>query len=150
MSDRIGVMSAGKILQIGDPRTIYNAPDNRFVASFIGETNFLTGVMEDGKVALDGGGRIEVDGTAMAGASVTVAVRPEQVRILAAEEPGTLSATLTNWVYFGTDTHCHLALADGSEVVARVQSPATGDAGLEQGAAVGLRFAPGAARVLGD
>ena len=56
----------------------------------------------------------------------------------------------TNLVYFGTDTHCHLALKDGTEVVARLQSPATGDAGLTKGQTVGLRFAPGAAQVVED
>ena len=43
MSDRIAVMSKGKILQIGTPRDIYDAPAERFVADFIGETNFLRG-----------------------------------------------------------------------------------------------------------
>ncbi len=43
MSDRIGVMSAGRLLQVGSPREIYNHPVNRFVADFIGETNFLSG-----------------------------------------------------------------------------------------------------------
>ena len=43
MSDRIAVMSSGKILQIGSPRDIYDRPAERFVADFIGETNFLDG-----------------------------------------------------------------------------------------------------------
>ena len=43
MSDRIAVMSAGKILQVGSPRDIYDRPAERFVADFIGETNFLQG-----------------------------------------------------------------------------------------------------------
>ena len=43
MSDRIAVMSKGKILQIGSPRDIYDRPSERFVANFIGETNFLEG-----------------------------------------------------------------------------------------------------------
>ncbi|MEH6775208.1 MAG: TOBE domain-containing protein, partial [Cereibacter changlensis] len=81
---------------------------------------------------------------------VTVAVRPEQVRIVAATEADALPATITDLVYFGTDTHCHMALADGSEVVARLQSSVSGEAGLERGGRVGLRFAPGAAQVLGE
>jgi len=79
-----------------------------------------------------------------------VTVRPEQVRMVAADAPGALPATIRAWVYFGTDTHCHLTLADGSAVVVRLASPASGDAGLQQGASVGLRFAPGAVQVLGD
>ena len=150
MSDRIGVMNLGKILQIGDPRTIYTAPTNRFVASFIGETNVLSGTMGEGVVRLAAGGEIPVHGPAPAGAAVTVAVRPEQLRLEPADTAYTIPATVTNWVYFGTDTHCHLALADGTEVMARLQNPASGDAGLERGARVGLRFTPGAVQILGD
>ncbi|MBS0573810.1 MAG: ABC transporter ATP-binding protein [Proteobacteria bacterium] len=150
MSDRIAVMSAGRIQQIGSARDIYTRPANRFVAGFIGESNFLPGKAEGGVVTLRAGGRVECLGVDGRGGEVTVAVRPEQVRIVAAAEADALAATITNLVYFGTDTHCHMALSDGSEVVARLQSPATGDAGLEIGAAVGLRFAPGAAQILGD
>lgn len=150
MSDRIGVMSAGRIRQIGTPRDIYTRPVNRFVASFIGESNFLSGAVETGGVRLSCGDLVDAAGTEGRSGKVTLAVRPEQVRLTRAGEPGALPATITDWVYFGTDTHCHLALSDGTEVVARLQSPATGDAGLEKGKAVALRFAPGAAQVLGD
>ncbi|OYW53846.1 MAG: hypothetical protein B7Z31_11740 [Rhodobacterales bacterium 12-65-15] len=53
-------------------------------------------------------------------------------------------------VYFGTDTHCHLHLRDGTEVVVRLQSPASGDSGLVEGDEVSLGFAPGAAQVVED
>ncbi|MDZ4095103.1 MAG: ABC transporter ATP-binding protein [Paracoccaceae bacterium] len=149
MSDRIGVMSAGKIQQIGAPVDIYTRPVNRFVASFIGETNFLPANAVGGRVTLQAGDVVDADPGTRSGA-VTVTIRPEQVRITAADEAGTLPATIRDWVYFGTDTHCHLDLADGTEVVARLQSPASGDAGLKHGARVGLHFAPGAAQVLGD
>ena len=149
MSDRIGVMSAGKLQQVGTAKDIYTRPVNRFVASFIGETNFLTATAEAGGARLATGDLVEVAGVAP-GARVTVAVRPEQVRLVAADEAGAIPATVTNLVYFGTDTHCHLALKDGTEVVARLQSPATGDAGLTKGQTVGLRFAPGAAQVVED
>ncbi|PZQ96803.1 MAG: spermidine/putrescine ABC transporter ATP-binding protein [Cereibacter sphaeroides] len=150
MSDRIAVMSAGKIQQIGVPREIYNHPVNRFVASFIGETNFLAGTVVPGGVKLDCGDTVEAGGTEGRAGKVTLAVRPEQVRLVSANEPDSLPATIDSWVYFGTDTHCHLRLSDGVEVVARLQSPASGDAGLEKGKAVGLRFVPGAAQVVGD
>ena len=150
MSDRIGVMSAGKIQQIGAPRDIYTQPVNRFVASFIGETNFLPGTAVPGGVRLDCGDMVEAGGAGRQSGKVTLAVRPEQVRIGPAGEAGCLHATVDSWVYFGTDTHCHLHLSDGTEVVARLQSPASGEAGLERGKPVSLRFAPGAAQVLGD
>jgi len=146
MSDRIGVMSAGKLQQVGSPKDIYTRPVNRFVASFIGETNFLPATVVPGGVRLSTGDVVEAATAATGG--VTLTVRPEQVRIVRAGEPGAIAATVRMQVYFGTDTHCHLALADGSEVVARVQSPASGEAGIVEGSAVGLRFAPGAAQVL--
>ena len=99
---------------------------------------------------LDCGEVVEAGQIAGRTGKVTVAVRPEQVRLTAAGEAGSLPATIDTSVYFGTDTHCHLKLSDGTEVVARLQSPATGDAALERGQRVGLRFAPGAAQVLGD
>ena len=150
MSDRIAVMRAGKINQIGNPRDIYTRPANRFVASFIGESNFLPATVRDGKVTLRAGGAVDAGDLAGRAGDVTVAVRPEQVRITTVDETGALPATVRDLVYFGTDTHYHLALADGSEVVARLQSQTSGAAELAPGARVGLRFAPGAAQVLGD
>ncbi len=148
MSDRIGVMSAGKLQQVGSPKDIYTRPVNRFVASFIGETNFLPATVVPGGVKLATGDVVEV-ATTRPGA-VTLTVRPEQVRIVGAGEVGAIAAVVKFLVYFGTDTHCHLALADGTEVVARVQSPANGEAGILEGSTVGIRFAPGAAQVLED
>ncbi len=161
MSDRVGVMRAGRLLQVGPPREIYNRPVNRFVADFIGETNFLLGRVEGGAILLASGGRIKTPdqvrgwptdpGQGGAGrGEVTLAVRPEQVRIGPQGEPGSLPATVSDTVYFGTDTHCHLRLGDGTEIVARLQSPPSGDVGLARGAEVGVHFAEGAVQVLGD
>ena len=149
MSDRIGVMSAGKLQQMGSPKEIYTTPVNRFVASFIGETNFMAATWEGGGLRLAWGQRIEGP-KGPDGQKVTVTVRPEQVRLVAAQDPGAIPATVKTLVYFGTDTHCHMELADGTEVVARLQSPATGDDGLVQGQAIGVRFVPGAVQVLED
>jgi len=148
MSDRIGVMRDGVILQVGGPREIYNRPVNRFVADFIGETNILAGRTEAGRVRLGSGDLIAVDNLngAAEGTAVTLAVRPEQVRIGA----GPLQGRVSNTVYFGTDTHCHLRMADDTEVVARMQSPPSGDVGLGEGATVAFDFVAGAVRVLED
>ena len=152
MSDRVGVMSAGKLQQVGSPRDIYTRPVNRFVASFIGETNFLPGDCDGAAVRLAGGQRVALpaDATLAPGQSVTLTVRPEQVRLGDASDGTAIPATIRNLVYFGTDTHCHMAMADGTEVVARLQSPATGDAGLSMGAPVAFHFAPGSVQVLED
>ena len=154
MSDRVGVMSAGKLQQVGSPRDIYQHPVNRFVASFIGETNFLAAKRQGDAMVLAGGYKVDA---ATMGAELPVStqpviltVRPEQVRLAGLNEPGAIPATVTSLVYFGTDTHCHLTLTDGSAVVARLQSPATGAAGFDPGQKVALRFAPGAVQVLED
>ena len=148
MSDRIAVMSNGKIQQVGTAREIYIHPKNRFVANFIGESNFLTGAASDGGLKLGTGEVIAVPGL-KAGGTTTVIVRPEQLR-LGAEADGGLKAKVKTLVYFGTDTHCHLALSDGTEIVARQQSPASGEVGLAEGQSVGIRFADGAVQVVED
>ena len=131
MSDRIGVMSAGRLLQVGTPRDVYDRPVDRFVADFIGETNFLPGEVAPGGVRLACGPVLALDAGGRLGA-VTVAIRPEKVAVTGAGE-GHVAATVTDAAYFGTDTHLDLALPDGTTLVARMPSAAA------------ERFAPGAA-----
>lgn len=135
--------------QVGTAKEIYTTPVNRFVASFIGETNFLSATVVPGGVRLGCGALVEVAGPLGSGA-VTLTVRPEQVRLVGADEAGSIPAKVGNLVYFGTDTHCHMTLSDGAEVIARLQSPSNGDVGLQQGQTVALRLVPGAAQVLAD
>jgi spermidine/putrescine transport system ATP-binding protein len=149
MSDRIGVMSAGKLQQVGTPKEIYTRPVNRFVASFIGETNFLKATAEPGAARLSTGDMVSVAGLTRSG-PVTLTLRPEQIDIVAAGEAGSIPATVSSLVYFGTDTHVNLRLSDGSDVTVRVQSPSTGDAGLREGQSVGLSINEGAAQIVED
>ncbi|WP_444455501.1 ABC transporter ATP-binding protein [Rhodobacter capsulatus] len=148
MSDRIAVMSAGKLQQVGTPKEIYTHPINRFVAAFIGETNFLDAVGETGGARLTTGDLIPVEGVLHG--PVTVAIRPEQLRLVAPATAGAIAATVRDLVYFGTDTHCHMALVDGTALTARLQSPASGDIGLSIGDRVGVLPMPGAAQMLRD
>ena len=119
MSNRIGVMSAGALLQVGTPHDIYDRPVNRFVADFIGETNFLSGQVEAGKVRIGTGDSLAValDGTT---GTVTLAIRPEQVSVGPAGSG--MAAKIIERTYLGTDTHYTLSLSDDSHLVARVQS----------------------------
>ncbi len=144
MSDRVGVMSAGRILQIGTPREIYTAPESRFVADFIGETNFLSGRASGGVVTLEGGGEVDVPG--VLDGPVTLAVRPEQVRL----DGGGLPATVTGSMYFGTDVSVDLALTNGQAVIARLPTPPEGEVSLAAGDAVDVGFAPGALRPVAE
>jgi spermidine/putrescine transport system ATP-binding protein len=157
MSDRIAVMSNGKILQVGTPRDIYDRPAVRFVANFIGETNFLAGKVVStakgqAKIALDAGTTITAglgEGTAPSG-KVTVVVRPEHASVVAASGNATLSGKLENIVYFGTDTHYHVKLNGGGEFTVRHQNVHAGALAFEKGDKVGVLFGADAARVLRD
>jgi len=157
MSDRIGVMSSGNILQIGSPREIYNHPANRFVADFIGESNFLDGVVKSistdaATIQLPGGHITEVstEATLAPNAKVTLAIRPEHIQVKPAGSEAALPATIANLVYFGTDTHCYLDIDGGGTVVARLQNSLSGEVGLNTGTKVGVAIAPGAAQILRD
>jgi spermidine/putrescine transport system ATP-binding protein len=119
MSDRIAVMSSGRVLQLGTPSEIYEQPRTRFVADFIGETNFLVGEivsLEGGRATVDcGGARIWADcGSATArGAQVTVAIRPEKIRLgtqATSETPNCFPVHVEHIVYVGTDTRFDVRL----------------------------------------
>jgi len=157
MSDRIAVMAKGRILQVGTPRDIYDYPRERFVADFIGEVNFLAGeCVETGagraSVRLSAGGEVRAvlpDGAPTTG-KVTVIARPEHAALVPADAPATLRGTLEEIVYFGTDTHFHVRLADRGIFVVRRQNGANGADGLARGTQVGIRLDDGAAKVLRD
>jgi spermidine/putrescine transport system ATP-binding protein len=156
MSDRIAVMGAGSIRQIGSPRDIYDRPAERFVADFIGDTNFLPAQIKSvqgdmAEVLLASGTTTTArlpTGVTREGA-VTLAVRPEQASLVPPEE-GLLTGVIGNIVYFGTDTHIHMTLEDGTPCVLRRQN--TADSALEfvQGDRAGVQFAAHVAQVLKD
>ncbi len=157
MSDRIAVMSSGHILQLGAPQEIYNTPVNRFVADFIGDTNFLklrVKALEEGAAVLElpGGKTAQAslpEGmTPATGALVTAVIRPEQAETAPPGE-GDLQATVDSATFFGTDTHLHLTLSDAQGFVLRRQNRPGQPAPAPQ-SRLGLALAPGALRVLKD
>ena len=126
MSDRIAVMSAGKVLQIGTPIEIYERPNCRFVANFIGETNFL-----DGRVTRTNGNRctvqvadgLEVSGSnysaAAVGDQVTVSIRPEKIRIHESRpepQPNLFEVAVDRVAYIGSDTQLFMTMPYGAKV----------------------------------
>ncbi len=157
MSDRIAVMSKGRILQVGSPRDIYDRPSERFVANFIGETNFLEGhVAEIGEseatVKLAGGAVISAglpEGLRPAG-KVTVVVRPEHADLVKPGAKADLWGKLANVVYFGTDTHYHVMLDGDIPFIIRQQNSRGGGVGFQTGDAVGVLLEQHAAQVLRD
>jgi len=81
ISDRIAVMSGGRVEQYADPNTLYREPATHFVASFVGAMNFYTGTVGDGSVEI-GGVRVPCDGVSRNGtAPVEIGVRPEDVQV---------------------------------------------------------------------
>ncbi|TPI25488.1 ABC transporter ATP-binding protein [Mesorhizobium sp. B3-1-9] len=157
MSDRIAVMSAGKILQVGTPRDIYDRPAERFVADFIGETNFLPGTVVSKKPGV-ATVKFASNATIAAGypegfdptGEVTLVVRPEHADLVPDPAKGTVAGTLSNIVYFGTDTHYHVKLDGGENFIVRHQNSRSAPVTYETGAKVGIQFEEDAARVLKD
>ncbi len=156
MSDRIAVMSKGKILQIGGPRDIYDRPAERFVANFIGETNFLEGKVNSvskgqARVTLDEGIVIAAGvGERTPSGRVTVVVRPEHAELTAPKKSASLAGIVENVVYFGTDTHYHMRLAKGSPFMVRLQNRHQSDSDYKPGDKVSIVIDAGAAQVLKD
>jgi spermidine/putrescine transport system ATP-binding protein len=154
MSDRIAVMSAGAVQQVGTPREIYEAPVNRFVADFIGETNLLpvrVAALSDGmaRCVLPGGREI----TCPAAATGTegehhLSIRPERLSLGdPARTP--LTGTVERLIYLGTDLQAHARLDSGETVHLRLQN-ALRTAVPSPGQRVGLEIEEGAARLLAD
>ena len=153
MSDRIAVMHAGDILQIGSPEEIYEKPTNRFVADFIGETNFLEGTVTDinGKeivVLLE-------DRTKIKGHSNTSVRREQKVGVVIRPEKITLSSTgmvqgqVLEIIYIGTDTRYIIRLKDDTSVTVREQNLNSNQANkYQRGDEVGLNWDPAQALVL--
>ncbi len=160
LADRIAVMDKGQIRQLGPPAEVYERPNSRFVAGFIGSIN-----MFEGEVVADGGGlavavpalgsMVQVTGIdAKTGDKVTLAVRPEKIAI--SREPpaaaNSFEGTVKDLAYFGKDSLFRVALPSGALVSV---SSVNRDRGRNTSAAdwgerVWLSFAPQSAIVLKD
>ena len=158
MSDRIAVMDAGRILQVGTPRQIYNHPEERFVADFIGSTNFLSAEVvaaEQGRarLKLSSGREVSValpDNMAHKD-TVTAVVRPEYSLLYErSEKQADLEGVLENIVYFGTDTHYHVRMPNGTLFVVRLQNQREDTEKYDVGQAVGIVFKTNSVQVLRD
>jgi iron(III) transport system ATP-binding protein len=118
VSDMIVVMKAAEIAQAGPPRTLYEAPDNVFVATFMGEANHVKGRLEP----VDGGVcRVTLDALAITlpdrglpAGEVDVVIRPEAVCLVPAGTPGALRATVRSATYMGSHAEYTLATPVGA------------------------------------
>ena len=159
MSDRIAVMERGRVLQVGDPMAVYEWPSARFVADFVGETNFLSVVFVSflndlAVVDLCGvNAYAQIRGEPLtSGQPTTVTIRPEKVVLTKLNQDGhfKLAGTLEDIVYLGTDTRYVVRLTSGETLVARIQN--TSERGLggdyDIGERVNVSWSPKDARVL--
>ena len=156
MADRIAVMSEGQVLQVGAPDDIYERPTSRFVADFIGETNFLDGRLKavDGRLAA-----VETAGGAVVwgelrdedlgvGDAAALAVRPEKLSVdaagdgpPAAENETRLHGVIVAAHYLGTDARYEVDVEGAGSLVARVQNQHHGYGGmLKAGTRVALTW----------
>jgi len=159
MSDRLAVMNAGRIVQIGTPRQVYEEPADTYVADFLGVSNLMeVDVVEQGPgsqcrirlgesaLAVERG---DVDGLGPAHA----VIRPERVRIepygqAGQAGPNRVPAMVERLVFLGSSTQVMLRLAPGALLQALVHNDGT-EAALAQGTPVHAFLAPDALRVLG-
>ena len=127
MSDRIAIMNAGRIEQVGTPREIYTRPASVFASDFIGETNLVRGTVTDwtdGRVTLAAGPVSRLVGRTAApltpGTRATLSVRPESIRMVRAEAPADAEAQVDGFlgrvravVYLGSRVRVEAVTADG-------------------------------------
>jgi ABC-type Fe3+/spermidine/putrescine transport system ATPase subunit len=159
MSDRIAVMNAGRLLQVGTPREIYTRPTSTFASDFIGETNLVAGTVTEAAdrgvvIATPGGLRFRgrSDVAVAVGAHATLSVRPEAVRVArwptapAPVPEDALRATVREIVYLGSRVRVEAEAEGGTVLWADLRDEEAH--GLAEGTEVALTWSPGAARVL--
>jgi spermidine/putrescine transport system ATP-binding protein len=159
MSDRIAVMNAGKVEQIGSPREIYEHPDTAFVADFIGSLNALDLRVEElvgGYAMMRVGGRdrivAHVDSGARTGDTIRIAIRPERIQIGAldgtADDGGSrVEGTIAEIIYLGSSTQFHVDTAVGRVISTQLADETL--RGLEPGSRVALTWDAEHASLLG-
>ena len=148
MSDRIAVMHAGRIEQLGTPEELYDRPATRFVADFIGSTNLLHGVVEaDGSIRLSSGeiGRAAHDGLGP-GSEVEISLRPEAIELVPVDAAGAIRGEVEQAAYLGTNLSYQVRTAGG--LVLSVLASKTG-VRLPVGSEVAVTWSPSEALVLG-
>ncbi len=145
VADRVIVMRKGKIVEVGKPTQLYDAPRNLFTANFVGESNFLEGTVhsvEEGKA------RIELREeqiltvprtTLRIGQPVVLAIRPEHLSLRPEDRDNTIQARVEGSRFMGFYTRCKLRAETGDELL--VDLP-TGDARVKEGTSASVYFNP--------
>ncbi len=141
MCDKIAVMYQGKLEQLGTPADLYERPKTPFVASFVGRSNQMTGVADNGSIRT-AGGTLRAD-TKLSG-PVTVMVRPHRITVQAGDKPQTgdslnqISGTIARIIYAG-DILQYEVLAAGTTLLVEQTTRSDGQV-LQQGTTVTLAW----------
>ncbi len=127
MSDRIAVFNDGVIQQLADPESLYERPENAFVAQFIGENNRLDGKVEgiNGSVAsvtLSTGQTVGAHAINCGGAGerTMLSVRPERVLIGDTSAPNALEGKVVELIYLGDHIRCRMEVADNDQFIVKI------------------------------
>ncbi len=161
LSDRVGVMTAGRLAQIGTPSELYERPATRFIAGFLGRSNFMESVVEERRgdeIAVRAGPWTLVASTPAdipAGADVTLAVRPERIAIGGKRQGGNkIEGIVKSRIYLGSSTEIDVQVDGiGPVLVTTASWPAGADSAEsipEPGQAVSLWWPSTAATVLAE
>ena len=154
VADRIGVMDQGRLVQVGPPAEIYERPNSRWVADFVGDVNLFEGRLGADAMSIEGTavGRLRVAGKVDAEPEQTVwlAVRPEKVRITrapVADGDNCFAGTVFDIGYLGGLSIYKLYIGDGVQVKAAIANVGN-ELAVAAGERVWLSFAPDAGVVL--
>ena len=142
LADRIVVLNEGEIMQAGSPRDLYNLPQNKFVAEFIGspKMNLMPAEMTGGKLRLLAGTKRNFGGGSMPPDIAWLGVRPENITLCAPDDAddSMITGTLSVCEYLGSEQFAYVDCGFDEMITVRVD-PAEE---LVTGTTVGLRFDP--------
>lgn len=156
MSDRICIMRGGRIVQVGSPRELYDRPTSRYVADFVGKSNFFPGTVAlaaKGRAELAAAGGIRINGNApggiVVGQTATASLRPEQIALT--RKDGNLPVAVVNRIFLGEHTEYLVRHADLGDFLVLVSRQAEAVEGaFEPGNPAYASWSDGAALILAD
>ncbi len=128
MSDRIGVMNDGKLVQVGPSEEIYESPGNLFVAGFVGEMNFIPAeVHQPGSVRLAGGEIVRAKTDSESGARVTLTLRPEKIHVYGSQsevppDRNAVNGTVARRTFFGDSLSYEIDIGASGSLDVRVEN----------------------------
>lgn len=159
MSDRIGVMQTGHLLQVGSPQEIYEAPNSQFVADFIGETNFVACKVIANKAdcaEVSVGNDVRIEATTAEpmepGTEATLTIRPEKILVHTNEDVPAgrvqFDALVKQVVFMGTDTLLTIEISKDVHLEALHQNTTTDAKSFQEGQNVTISWKVESGRVL--